>query len=79
MYKRFCDICGKEITKDSDCAVLCTKIDRGTATLNGLQGRNKRMLRTLDGVEMCEECYGKFYDMYLSYKAERKGYTDNVL
>lgn len=24
MYKRFCDICGKEITSDSDCAVLCT-------------------------------------------------------
>lgn len=79
MLKRYCDICGKEITKDSDCVVLCTKIDRGTATLNGLQGRNKRMLRTLAGVEMCEGCYEKFYDMYLFYKAERKGCTDNVL
>lgn len=71
MYKRFCDICGKEITSDSDCAVVCTKIDRGTAALNGLAGRNKKRLMALGG-EMCEECYEKFCRIYKDF-VERKG------
>lgn len=71
MYKRFCDICGKEITSDSDCAVVCTKIDRGTAMLNGFVERNKKRLRALDG-EMCKDCYEKFYEIYKDF-VERKG------
>ena len=71
MYKRFCDICGKEITRDSDCAVVCTKIDRGAAALNGLARRNKKRLMALGG-EMCEECYEKFCRIYKDF-VERKG------
>ena len=71
MYKRFCDICGEEITSDSDCAVVCAKIDRGEAASNGFVERNKKRLRALNG-EMCEECYEKFCRIYKDF-VERKG------
>lgn len=74
MLKRYCDICGKEIGALEDYAIVSAKVHR-----EGLGKGNMKKAVNIYNNELCEDCYRKFYDMYLFYKAERRGYTDNVL
>ena len=62
MYKRFCDICGKEISFKEDYAVIGTEIKH-----NALFCQSRIATRDICGVEMCKDCYEKFYEIYKEF------------
>ena len=62
MLKRYCDICGKEISFKEDYAVIGTEIKHNALFCQRRIGAEK-----IYNVEMCKDCYEKFYEMYKEF------------
>lgn len=62
MQKRYCDICGKEIDYREDYAEVGTKIIH-----DALFCQRRIAAKNIYNVEMCKDCYEKFYEIYKEF------------